>query len=279
MIICDHIVWNVHVVVIYFIYGLKTIGVWIRRHSLVSNSRWEFRGQFIYLHILQSFCYSLNMARIARVTCPGIPHHVTQRGNRRQPTFFNDDDYLSYIELMGEWCRKYDVAIWAWCLMPNHIHLIAVPQTMTGLTRAVGEAHRRYTRRINFRENWRGHLWQDRFASFPMDELHLLAAVRYVEMNPVAAGIVVNPAEYPWSSARAHLEKKDDILTSASPLHDMIPDWKAFLQLSSDEELKVLKRYERTGRPLGNDSFVEQIEQSLGRILQPQKPGPKKQKY
>jgi len=92
-------------------------------------------------------------------------------------------------------------------------------------------------------------------------------------------GIVVNPAEYPWSSARAHLEKKDDILTSASPLHDMIPDWKAFLQLSSDEELKVLKRYERTGRPLGNDSFVEQIEQSLGRILQPQKPGPKKQKY
>lgn len=217
------------------------------------------------------------MARIARVICPGIPHHVTQRGNRRQPTFFCDDDYLSYIELMGEWCRKYDVAIWAWCLMPNHVHLIVVPQTMTGLARAIGEAHRRYTRRINFRENWRGHLWQDRFASFPMDEFHLLAAVRYIEMNPVAAAIATDPADYPWSSARAHLEGKDDALAGTSPLHSMIPDWKAFLQLSSDDELRLLKRNENTGRPLGSDQFVEKIEQRLGRILRPQKPGPKKQ--
>ncbi len=216
------------------------------------------------------------MARIARVIYPGIPHHVTQRGNRRQPTFFNDEDYLFYIELMGEWCRKYDVAIWAWCLMPNHVHLIAVPQTATGLARAIGEAHRRYTRRINFRENWRGHLWQERFASFPMDELHLFAAVRYVEMNPVAAGIVASPAEYLWSSARAHLEGKDDMLTSVSPLHDMISDWEDYLQLSSDEELKMLKRHEQTGRPLGSNSFVEEIEQKLGRTLRPQKPGPKK---
>ena len=216
------------------------------------------------------------MARIARVICPGIPHHVTQRGNRRQQTFFCDDDYLAYIELMAEWCRKHDVAIWAWCLMPNHVHLIAVPQNETGLTRAIGEAHRRYTRRINFREQWRGHLWQERFASFPMDELHLLAAVRYVEMNPVAAGIVSTPAQYRWSSAHAHLVGKNDNLTEVLPLLDMISDWEDFLRLSTAEELKVQKLHERTGRPLGSDRFLEKMEVTLGRVLRPQKPGPKK---
>ncbi len=218
------------------------------------------------------------MARIARVICPGIPHHITQRGNRRQATFFSDDDYLAYIKLMGEWCRKHDVAIWAWCLMPNHVHLIAVPQTETGLARAIGEAHRRYTRRINFREKWQGHLWQERFASFPMDESHLLAAIRYVEMNPVAAGMVPNPAEYRWSSARAHLEETDDVLAAPFPFRDMIPDWKDFLRLSSDEEVKKLKRHEKSGRPMGNDGFVDKMEQTLGRVLRPQKPGPKKKR-
>ena len=113
------------------------------------------------------------MARIARIVAPGYPHHITQRGNRRQPTFFCDEDYLVYIDLMAQWCRHYKVAIWAWCLMPNHVHLIAVPETPEGLTRAIGEAHRRYTRHINFRENWRGHLWQGRFASYVMDEKYL----------------------------------------------------------------------------------------------------------
>jgi len=217
------------------------------------------------------------MARIARVICPSMPHHVTQRGNRRQPVFFCDDDYLAYIDLMGQWCRRHDVAIWAWCLMPNHVHLIAVPQTETGLARAIGEAHRRYTRRINFRENWRGHLWQERFASFPMDERHLFAALRYVEMNPVAAGMVSAPARYRWSSARSHIEGTDDPLALPLPRQDMIPDWADFLRLSSEEELKTLKRHEHTGRPLGSDSFVEELEQTLGRSLKPQKPGPKKQ--
>ena len=216
------------------------------------------------------------MARIARVICPGAPHHITQRGNRRQQTFFNDEDYLAYIELMAEWCRKHEVAIWAWCLMPNHVHLIAVPQNEEGLARAIGEAHRRYTRRINFREKWRGHLWQERFASFPMDELHLLAAARYVEMNPVAAGIVTDPAEYRWSSARAHLNGVGDELAVVSPLLNMVSDWEVFLRVSSADELKVLWLHERTGRPLGSTGFVEKMEQSLGRVLRPQKPGPKK---
>ena len=106
------------------------------------------------------------MARLARVVIPGMPHHITQRGNRRQPTFFGEEDYAAYRELMGQWCRECGVEIWAYCLMPNHVHLIAVPQSEEGLRLAMGEAHRRYTRRGNFRGGWRGHLLQGRFAPF-----------------------------------------------------------------------------------------------------------------
>ena len=109
------------------------------------------------------------MARIARVIAEGCPHHITQRGNRRLPTFFSDDDYEAYLVLLAEHCGACGVAVLAWCLMPNHVHLVAVPKTEDGLARALGETHRRYTRLINFREGWRGTLWQGRFASYPMD--------------------------------------------------------------------------------------------------------------
>ena len=219
------------------------------------------------------------MARIARVVAPGCPHHITQRGNRRQQTFFCDDDYLAYLDLMAEWCRKFQVAIWAWCLMPNHVHLIAVPQSEESLSRAIGEAHRRYTRRINFREKWRGHLWQERFASFPVDDSHLLAAARYIEMNPVAAGLVKDPEEYPWSSARAHLAGRDDSLVKVAPLLEMVGNWSSFLSLSPAAELDLLHRHERTGRPLGTDAFLERLELNMGRTLKPRKPGPPKGRH
>ena len=215
------------------------------------------------------------MARMARVIAPGIPHHVTQRGNRRQQTFFCDDDYQEYLALVAEWCGKCDVQVWAWCLMPNHVHLIAVPSAAESLARAIGEAHRRYTRMINFRENWRGHLWQERFASFPLGENYLLAAVRYVEMNPVAAGLAEQPGEYPWSSARAHLAGEDDQLVKVSPLMDMVGNWQEFLSLSDKEELALFHRHERTGRPLGGETFIAQLEDELARPLRPQRPGPK----
>ena len=216
------------------------------------------------------------MARIARIIAPDLPHHITQRGNRLQQTFFCDEDYLVYIELMAQWCRHYNVALWAWCLMPNHIHLIAVPQNLEGLPRAIGEAHRRYTRYINFRENWRGHLWQGRFASFPLDESYLLATARYIARNPVAAGLAQQPADYRWSSARAHLSGEDDQLVKVGPLLNLVPDWSQFLRLSSVEELDLFHQHERTGRPLGGKGFTETLEQTLGRELLPQKPGPKK---
>lgn len=215
------------------------------------------------------------MARIARVIAAGIPHHVTQRGNRRLPTFFRDEDYQAYIALMSEWCQKCSVEIWAYCLMPNHVHLIAAPESEDGLRRGIGEAHRRYSRMINFRENWRGHLWQGRFASFPMDEKYLLAAALYVEMNPVRANLVTDAAAWPWSSAQAHLSKKDDGLVKVSPLLEMVGDWKTFLAGANEELLNNIRKHERSGRPLGSEEFVESLEADLNRTLKPEKPGPK----
>jgi putative transposase len=207
-----------------------------------------------------------------------MPHHVTQRGNRRQATFFCDEDYSAYLELMGQWCQEVGVAIWAYCLMPNHVHLIAVPKSADGLRRGIGEAHRRYTRRVNFREGWRGHLWQGRFASFVMDEPYLLAAARYIELNPVRAGLVVAPSDYRWSSARAHLKGKDDALVQVAPLLAMTGKWRQLLTSAvSEEQLRQFREHERTGRVLGDDAFQRRLEKKLGRVLRRQKPGPKRQ--
>ena len=209
---------------------------------------------------------------------PGFPHHITQRGNRRQQTFFSDQDFKTYLVLMSEWCLKYKVEIWAYCLMPNHIHLIAVPETKDGLNLAIGEAHRRYTRMINFREGWRGHLWQGRFASFIMEERYLLACTRYIEYNPVRAGLAKRPDDWKWSSAGAHMDEKDDILVKTSPLLEIVnTPWRDFL--SSDihaSEIELFRKHERTGRPLGKTTFVKQLETILDRRLRPKKPGRKK---
>jgi putative transposase len=216
------------------------------------------------------------MARLARVVAPGFPHHITQRGNRRQPTFFCDEDYVHYLELMGQFCSLHDVQILAYCLMPNHVHLIAVPESADGLKRAIGEAHRRYTRMINFREGWRGHLWQGRFASFVLDEPYLLTAARYIELNPVRAKLIDAPGRYRWSSARAHLRGKDDALVSVQPLLDLAPNWRSFLaRVIREDDIKLLHAHEHTGRPLGSDEFLESLEKDLGRVLKRQKPGPK----
>ena len=216
------------------------------------------------------------MARLARIVVPGIPHHVTQRGNRRMEVFFEDGDYSLYLELLSDYCRDAGVAVWAYCLMPNHVHLIMVPSDVDGLRRALSETHRRFARRVNAREEWRGHLWQERFHSYPMDENHLLAAARYIELNPLRAQIVARPGNWPWSSARAHLEGRNDALVSVDPLLDRVENWKAFLAKGMDEQaLEQVRRFERTGRPAGSESFVEMVESTTGRSLKPRKPGPK----
>lgn len=218
------------------------------------------------------------MARLARIVIPGIPHHVTQRGNRRLPVFFEDADYETYLALLREWCAKADTQIWAYCLMPNHVHLILVPPDEGGLRAALGEAHRRYTRHVNAREDWRGYLWQGRFSSFPMDEEYLVACARYVELNPVRAKLARRPGDWRWSSAKAHLEARDDGIVSVAPLLDRVPDWPAFLAEDGGEAtLRAVRRHGRTGRPLGSDRWLEKMEVLTGRALKPGKPGrPKK---
>jgi putative transposase len=201
------------------------------------------------------------MARLARVVVSGLPHHITQRGKRRQPTVFCDDDYQSYLGLMGQPCSAHQVEISAYCLMPNHVHLIAVPQSADGLRRAIGQAHRRYTRMVNLRENWQGHLWQGRVASFVLDEPYLLTAALYVVLNPVLAGLVKTPSRYRWSSAAAHVRGKDDALVRVAPLLKLVPPWRGFLaRVLREEDIKPVRAHERTGRPLGDEEFLATLE-------------------
>jgi putative transposase len=201
-----------------------------------------------------------------RLVVPGIPHHVTQRGNRRQPTFFSDDDFRLYRHLLREHCDKAGTRIWAWCLMPNHVHLVLVPAHEDGLRSALGEAHRRYTRYVNLREDWRGHLWQSRFASFPMDEAHLLACVRYVELNPVRAGLVGQAEQWPWSSARGHLGLGADKVTDLAPMRERVADWRGLLDAGLPErDRDAIRSRERTGYPLGGAPFLGRLAARLGR--------------
>lgn len=213
------------------------------------------------------------MPRGPRTVIAGLPHHVTQRGNRRQRTFFRDTDYLAYLDYMRDACERHGVEVWAWCLMPNHTHLAVVPSSESALSRAISDAHQRYTYEINQREGWRGHLWQGRYFSFAMDERYLRATVRYIELNPVRAGLVEKPQDYPWSSARAHLSGRDDGLVKVAPMLGRIADWAAFLRTETEaEEMIDIRKHQSTGRPLGDERFVTELEEKVGRPLRPQRP-------
>ena len=147
------------------------------------------------------------MARLARLVVPGLPHHVTQRGNRRGQTFFEKSDYALYLDLLADSAKQARAEVWAYCLMPNHVHVILVPSDEDGLRRTFAELHRRYTSFVNARARTTGHLWQGRFGSVVMDETHLMNAVRYVTLNPVRAGLVKRARGWAWSSARIWRER------------------------------------------------------------------------
>lgn len=213
---------------------------------------------------------------MARIIVPNIPHHVTQRGNRKQTTFFVEEDYIVYKSLLRDWCGKNGVQILSYCLMPNHVHIIAIPLSNESLHLALGEAHRRYTRRINFRNDWFGHLWQGRFFSVPLSESHLIHAIRYVELNPVRAGIVSDPFCYPWSSAKSHLYHLDDKLLSKESFISGIDNWKNFLQDDIPLDFNDIRSHTKTGRPLGNENFIEKLEKLSGRTDLKKKPAGRK---
>lgn len=217
------------------------------------------------------------MARIARLVVPGIPHHVTQRGNRRETTFFEEADYRLYLALLSKAAAKAGTEVWAYCLMPNHVHAIVTPKGEDGLRGTFGDLHRRYTGHINGRNRWTGHLWQARFGSVAMDEEHLIVAIRYVSLNPVRARLVQRPEDWPWSSVRAHLAGRDDGVVTAAPVLERVGPFDIFLDEPFDEAAAYapLRLSETTGRPIGSADWIKRLEQDFSRPLAPQKRGPK----
>ena len=217
------------------------------------------------------------MARLARIVVPGVPHHVTQRGARRMQVFFTPDDYCAYRRILAGRAQEHGLSILAYCLMPNHVHLIAVPSTAQGLARPFGEAHHDYAIRINRRNGWTGHLWQERFFSFAMDEPFVAGAIRYVLLNPVRAGLAPTPVSWPYSSARAHLEGGGDELVDSRSTAQLIDDWDYLSSFErGGEPSRLLRRHSRVGRPLGSESFLDELERATGRRVRREAAGRKK---
>ena len=197
------------------------------------------------------------MTRTARLVLPGTPHHVTQRGNQGQRVFFDDRYYGWYLRLLAEAAEKANTEIWAYCLMPNHVHFVVVPEAEDGLRRTFAGPHKRYAAAINQRRCLTGHFWQGRFASYAMDERHLMTAVRYIELNPVRAGLVRKAEEWRWSSARGHLGLSDDPVLHCEPMRDRVDDYASYLEIEGDPRAEdALRRSYVTGRPLGDAAWL-----------------------
>jgi putative transposase len=216
------------------------------------------------------------MSRLARVVIPGLPHLVTQRGNRGETVFFSDDDYDLYLELLREWTARAQTRVWAWCLLPTHLHLILVPSHEDGLRQTMASMSRRYASHINRRQGWSGHLWHDRYGSVVMDEPHLLHAFRYVLLSPVHLGLVERAGDWRWSSLHACLSGDEDGLTESEALRQRVDDIRAFLDDPSKEGFEPLVHSETTGRPVGGNEFLDNLERRLRRPLRPRSPGRKR---
>ena len=216
------------------------------------------------------------MARLPRGVIPGIPHHVTQRGNGRQRTFFEDGDYALYLDLLAEAAERARTQVWAYCLMPNHVHIVLTPEDEQGLARTFGELHRRYTGFINARRRTTGHLWQGRFGSVAMDEAHFVTALRYVALNPVRARLVARAEDWAWSSTRALIAGEDDHVVTVAPALERVGDFAVFLGEEFDEALSyaALRKAESVGRPVGSAAWLADMEARTGKVLVAGKRGP-----
>jgi putative transposase len=221
------------------------------------------------------------MSRFPRVVVVGVPHHVTQRGNARQVILANDSDRATYLALLRQYSHLNGLALLGYCLMSNHVHLIVVPNRSAALAQSLKHAHGRYAAYWNARQFSTGHVWQGRFYSCPLEEAHLWVALRYVELNPVRAGMVESAAQWRWSSAATHcgagvadamleMERWSCRWTAA--------EWGQYLeQGESVADVSALRRATHTGRPLGTSEFVANLERLTARRLAPQSGGrPKK---
>ncbi len=209
------------------------------------------------------------MPRIARIIAPGYPHHITQRGNNRATVFFDDEDRQTYLKLLNAYARKHDLRILAYCLMDNHVHLLAVPQTEASLARGVGLTNQVYTQYLNRKLGQSGRVWQNRFFSCIVEsDEYLWAVARYIERNPLKAGLVDRDEDYPWSSARAHLTGAEDAVLEGSWLDpSQRNSYGEFLLQPKDETDEALRKATRTGRPFGSEGFVDMLEERLQVVL------------
>lgn len=218
------------------------------------------------------------MPRLARVVFAGLPHHVIQRGNRGGGVFHGDEDRLIYLRWLKDYADAHDVAVLAYCLMNNHVHLVLVPERADGLQRVLRPLHMRHAQRINRREGWSGHLWQGRFFASALDEAHLWAALRYVERNPVRARLVRKAENYRWSSAAAHCGAREDPLLSMRAAWrrrlEAFGDWSAYLASGDDaDHLARLRAHIQRGLPCGSEAFIRRLERESGRALTARPPG------
>jgi putative transposase len=214
-----------------------------------------------------------------RIIVPGVPYHIFNRGNHKSDVFFLDSDKLLFLKLLDECGERFGVAYLAFCLMNNHMHLNAIPETETSFAKCFAEVKRKYTLIINARESWTGNMWDGRYHSFPMDDVYLFNCVRYSEKNPVKAGIVNKAEDYPWSSAAEHMSgKRRSILRLADiRKHLDIPDWSRYLKEEDDPGLETeIELHARSGRPMGSKEFVERLEKLAGRSLTPKRGGRKR---
>ncbi len=209
------------------------------------------------------------MPRTARVVATGYAHHITQRGNRKLDIFLDDADREIYLAFLRQYCRKHGLDILAYCLMPNHVHIVGIPHEADSLARALAGAHMRYAQHFNWKYSQTGHLWQGRFFSCVLDDRHAVAAARYVERNPLRAGLVGRPWDYRWSSAPAHVGKrKDYVVSSRWPTKEDLEQWPELIVASEDtKKLDEIRFATRRGRPVGSLEFVEQLERLHGRTL------------
>jgi putative transposase len=215
------------------------------------------------------------MARLPRFIIPGIPHHVTQRGNGRQQTFFCDADYRLYQSLLATHTAAAGVAVWSWVLMPNHVHIILVPSSTDGIRAAMSRVNRAYAGHVHARERRTGHFWQGRFGCVAMDEAHLAAAIPYIALNPVRARLVKKAESWRWSSVHALLNPDNgDGITDTGPVLERVGDFPALLRAGEDEAASMkLRQAETIGRPLGDSAFFDLVERQCGRDARPLKRG------
>ena len=223
------------------------------------------------------------MPRVARIVITKAAHHITQRGNNRQDVFFVDDDRRVYLELLQKYCEKYGMRVHGYCLMTNHVHLVAIPENEESLAKAIGRTHFCYSQYINRFHKRSGHLWQGRFYSCALDERHFWLAMRYIELNPVRAKLCRKPWRYKWSSAAAHIDgDSESELLNLSGWYKMISAGRWQKELAdgvNDQQAERLRMNTHTGRPLGSDSFLSKCEKLIGRRVRPLPIGkPKKSK-